>query len=117
LAQLGGVCWTTNVCRVVYVVDEPARFGFAYGTLRGHLLHGEERFLVEHNLADDTVCFDILAFSRPARLLARLGYPIVRWFQKRFGRDAKQAMLSATASLRLDKTTPVGSMTPNTHSV
>ena len=33
--------------RVVYVVDEPARAGFAYGTLPGHPESGEELFLVE----------------------------------------------------------------------
>jgi hypothetical protein len=25
--------WTLNTCRIVYVVDEATRFGFAYGTL------------------------------------------------------------------------------------
>lgn len=31
-------------CRVVYVVDEPDRVGFAYGTLDGHPERGEESF-------------------------------------------------------------------------
>jgi uncharacterized protein (UPF0548 family) len=39
--------WWLNACRVVYTVDEPCRFGFAYGTLPGHAERGEERFLVE----------------------------------------------------------------------
>lgn len=34
-------------CRVVAVVDEPARRGFAYGTLPGHPLSGEEQFTVQ----------------------------------------------------------------------
>ncbi len=33
-------------CRVVYVVDEPDRRGFAYGTLPGHPETGEELFCV-----------------------------------------------------------------------
>ncbi|GAA4732513.1 hypothetical protein GCM10023350_14890 [Nocardioides endophyticus] len=33
-------------CRVVYVVDEPERAGFAYGTLPGHPETGEELFLL-----------------------------------------------------------------------
>lgn len=33
-------------CRVVYVVDEPRRRGFAYGTLPGHPESGEELFVV-----------------------------------------------------------------------
>lgn len=51
--------------RVVYVVDEPDRKGFAYGTLPGHPESGEEAFVVELH-ADDTVAFTITAFSRPA---------------------------------------------------
>ena len=33
-------------CRVVAIVDEPDRFGFAYGTLPVHPEQGEESFLV-----------------------------------------------------------------------
>ncbi len=39
---------------VVSVVDEPDRQGFAYGTLTGHPLRGEEAFIVER-LADGSV--------------------------------------------------------------
>src|SRR5262249_13268581 len=35
--------WSLNACRIVYVVDEPACYGFAYGTLQGHAETGEER--------------------------------------------------------------------------
>ena len=88
--------WLLNACRIVYVIDEQqaalARFGFAYGTLPGHLEAGEERFLVEWNRTDDTVWYDILAFSRPHHWLARVGYPVARLFQKRFARDSKHAM-------------------------
>ena len=34
-------------CRVVYVVNEPHRRGFAYGTLPGHPERGEEAFIIE----------------------------------------------------------------------
>ena len=34
-------------CRVVYVVDEPDCFGFAYGTLPGHPEEGEEAFVIQ----------------------------------------------------------------------
>lgn len=60
----------TAPCRVVYVVDEPRRRGFAYGTLTGHPERGEELFLVER-LADDSVSFTVTAFSRPAAWWAR----------------------------------------------
>ncbi len=42
--------WWTNTCRIVYTVHEPEpirKFGFAYGTLPGHVERGEERFLIE----------------------------------------------------------------------
>lgn len=86
--------WSLNACRIVYVVDEPKRFGFAYGTLPGHVESGEERFTVEWH-EDDAVWYDILAFSRPNHFLARLGYPLVRRLQKRFARDSATAMKRA----------------------
>jgi uncharacterized protein (UPF0548 family) len=90
--------WWLNACRIVYVVDEKgpiSKFGFAYGTLPGHVESGEERFLIEWNHGDDGVWFDILAFSRPNHVLTRLGYPVVRRVQKRFGRDSAASMLKA----------------------
>jgi uncharacterized protein (UPF0548 family) len=87
--------WWLNACRIVYVVREDGRFGFAYGTLPDHAGTGEERFLVEWDRADGGVWYDILAFSRPHRLSARLGYPYLRRVQKRFGRDSAAAMRRA----------------------
>lgn len=90
--------WWLNACRVVYVVDETgplAKFGFAYGTLPGHVECGEERFLVEWDRGDDAVWYDILAFSRPNHVLTQLGYPVVRRLQRRFGRDSAASMLRA----------------------
>jgi uncharacterized protein (UPF0548 family) len=62
-------------CRIVYVVDEARRRGFAYGTLPGHPESGEEAFVVEW-AADDGVYLTIRAFSRPATVLAKLGGPL-----------------------------------------
>jgi len=83
-----------NAARIVYVIDEPRRFGFAYGTLPGHAERGEERFLVEH-LDDDSVWFDLLAISRPGYWLARLARPLTRRLQRSFARMAKLRMLAA----------------------
>jgi uncharacterized protein (UPF0548 family) len=94
IARLFGL-WYLNACRIVYVVseDEPVkRFGFAYGTLPEHAESGEERFTVEWNESDDTVWYDILAFSRPQQFLARLGYPFARRLQKRFAKDSTAAI-------------------------
>ena len=90
--------WWLNACKIVYVVDEPgpkSRFGLAYGTLPDHAARGEERFLIEWNQADNSVWYDILAFSRPRQLLARLAYPLARRLQKRFARDSTAAMWKA----------------------
>jgi uncharacterized protein (UPF0548 family) len=67
-------------CRVVYLIEEPQRSGFAYGTLPGHPESGEELFLLEQN-PDDSITFTIKAFSKPASALARAGGPITRWIQ------------------------------------
>jgi uncharacterized protein (UPF0548 family) len=67
-------------CRVVYLVDEPGRRGFAYGTLPGHPVSGEEAFVLEQR--GDSVTFTVTAFSRPATLLTKLGGPAGRLVQK-----------------------------------
>lgn len=95
MGQAAGFWWL-NACRIVYVTHETgpvSRFGFGYGTLPGHFESGEERFLIEFNRADNSVWYDVLAFSRPNHYLTRLGYPIIRRLQKRFGRDSGAAML------------------------
>jgi len=83
--------WWLNAARIVYVIDEPRRFGFAYGTLPGHVERGEERFLVEW-LENDEVWYDLRAFSRPRYWMVRLGRPIARMLQRRFARESKAAM-------------------------
>lgn len=74
-------------CRVVYVIDEPDRRGFAYGTLPGHPEEGEELFLLERR-ADGGADLTVRAFSRPASLLARAGGPMSRrvqdWMTRRY---------------------------------
>ncbi|HEY2109906.1 MAG TPA: DUF1990 domain-containing protein [Candidatus Acidoferrales bacterium] len=91
--------WSLNACRIVYVMHEKRAtetYGFAYGTLRQHGEIGEERFTVEFNPSDQSVWYDIYAFSRP-HLLPRLVYPFTRSLQKRFARDSLQAMLRAVS--------------------
>jgi uncharacterized protein (UPF0548 family) len=89
--------WSLNACRIVYVIDKEddrhKRFGFAYGTLPDHAERGEERFIVELDQKDNSVSYDILAFSRPNHFLSLVGYPVARLLQKRFARDSKLAML------------------------
>lgn len=96
VAQAFGVWWL-NAARIVYVVEEQTplrRFGFAYGTLPGHIEEGEERFLVEWRV-DGSVWYDLLAFSKPRHPLVRLGYPLARRVQRRFARESLAAMRRA----------------------
>ena len=93
--------WSLNAARIVYVLDEAdgavEKFGFAYGTLIEHGERGEERFSVEYHQADESVWYDLYAFSQPQHILARLGYPVSRMLQKRFAAESKQAMARETA--------------------
>ncbi|HEX8129206.1 MAG TPA: DUF1990 domain-containing protein [Pyrinomonadaceae bacterium] len=87
-----------NACRIVYLIKESGsveRYGFAYGTLPEHGEVGEERFSVEWNREDDSVWYDLYAFSRPRYPLSQLGYPVGRMLQKRFARESKLAMVRA----------------------
>ena len=99
--------WWLNACRIVYLIDEELeekKFGFAYGTLPDHAGAGEERFLIEMD-GDGSVWYDILAFSRPNHVLARIGYPYVRRVQKRFGQQSAAAMQQAVESALIIETT------------
>lgn len=69
-------------CRVVYVVDEPDRRGFAYGTLPGHPESGEELFLVRYDPATGDVIAEVAAFSRHATWWSRLGAPVTSLTQR-----------------------------------
>jgi uncharacterized protein (UPF0548 family) len=68
-------------CRVVEVIDEIDRWGFAYGTLPGHPEEGEEAFTVSIS-PDGTVRFEIAAFSRPGSPVVTLAGPIGRAAQR-----------------------------------
>lgn len=74
--------WVTATCRIVQVIDEPYRFGFAYGTLPHHPACGEERFIVTRDPSTDEVRLQVVAVSRPSTRLARFGGPIGRAFQR-----------------------------------
>jgi uncharacterized protein (UPF0548 family) len=115
LARVWGAWWL-NPCRVVYLEDGPRRVRFAYGTLAGHAESGEERFTAEW-LDDDTVWYDLYAFSRAGTWLTRLGYPLARRLQRKFARDSKAAFAAAcgtaaSASYAGDGASPFASRNP-----
>jgi len=69
-------------CRVVYVLDEPNRRGFAYGSLPGHAVSGEEMFGVRYDPADESVHAEVVAFSRPATWWSQIGAPVTSVIQR-----------------------------------
>ena len=91
--RVGWIYWF-NACRIVYVIDGPGRYGFAYGTLPGHVERGEERFVVEQDEGGQ-VWYHIAAFSRPGHWLTRLAYPLARRYQRQFVRGSFAAMQEA----------------------
>ena len=93
VARVLGIYWVNN-CRIVYVLDEktPVRkFGFAYGTLGEHVESGEELFCVEWR-SDDSVWYVLRAYSKPRFWLARLAYPVARYFQRKFVKESLEKM-------------------------
>ena len=91
--------YSLNACRIVYTIDELDRFGFAYGTLPEHAETGEERFSVEFDRTTGDVTYDLFAFSKPNPLLAKLGYPLTRYLQKRFAPESMAAMRRAVGRM------------------
>jgi uncharacterized protein (UPF0548 family) len=81
----------TAPCRVLRVIDEPDRAGFAYGTLPGHPEAGIEEFVLSRS-PTGLVRLDIDAVSRPATWYARLGAPLTRLVQARITRRYLRAL-------------------------
>jgi uncharacterized protein (UPF0548 family) len=91
-ALLKWVLWPAKIpTRVVYVIDEPDRKGFAYGTLPGHPERGEESFVVERR-TDESVWLTIRAFSRPSNRFFWAAYPVLRMMQAIFTERYKRAL-------------------------
>nr|WP_252727748.1 DUF1990 domain-containing protein [Curtobacterium sp. WW7] len=67
--------------RVVAIIDERDRKGFAYGTLDGHPLSGEESFVVERT-PDGSVWLQVRQFSQPASRKWRFVAPLLRRQQR-----------------------------------
>ncbi|NRB48709.1 MAG: DUF1990 domain-containing protein [Saprospiraceae bacterium] len=95
-------CWWGNACRIIYTVDTVDRFGFGYGTLKGHVEKGEEYFGVRME-ADGSVYYEVRAFSRPAIWLTKLTYPLPRLFQRKFIRQSKAQMQGQVGSMSAPK--------------
>lgn len=95
--------WSVDFCRVIYLLKDELgengvlRTGFAYGTLPGHAMRGEELFSIEWHPAGEQVWYDIFSFSLPAHALTRLITPVARAEQRRFARASlEQAAKIAT---------------------
>lgn len=86
--------------RIVAVVDEPDRYGYAYGTLPGHPERGEELFLIER-MADDQVVFTIRVDAKAADQLRMLTFAI-----RPLQRAALRRYLSAVAAVVRSKELP-----------
>ena len=91
--------WILNPARILYRLSESSlrdgrvrQFGFAYGTLPGHIAKGEECFSVEIDTITNEVQFRITVISRPGHLLSWIGSLIMTREQKRFRRLAGRAM-------------------------
>ena len=77
LGAKSGGAFILMTCRVIYVIDQPRRKGFAYGSLRGHPEAGEESFIAELDENDDVV-FTVGGFSRPGTVFTTIVSPIAR---------------------------------------
>jgi uncharacterized protein (UPF0548 family) len=83
-------------CRIVAVVDEPNRFGFAYGTLPVHPEAGEESFVIMRD-TEGSARFDVQAVSRPVDRMARRFSPISNRLQDAAVRRYLAAMQRAAS--------------------
>lgn len=83
--------WWENHCRIVYVQEKESEWGFAYGTLSDHVEKGEEYFYVRRDV-QGKIYYGINAFSRPNLWFTWLGYPLARFYQRKFVKDSLATM-------------------------
>lgn len=83
--------WWNSPCRIVYLLDEPNRFGFAYGTLPGHVEQGEELFLVTRDPDTGVIDYEIRMMARAEHFLAKAFPWVVGFMQRRFRRASLAA--------------------------
>lgn len=78
--------------RVVSIVAEDNRRGFAYGTREGHPVWGEEAFVV-HRSDDDDVWLTLRSLTRSATGRWRIAFPFAlvaqRWYRRRYLRSLR----------------------------
>ncbi|KAG6510057.1 UPF0548 protein At2g17695-like [Zingiber officinale] len=96
--------WMMMPLQIAYVREDTGglspnkvSFGFGSGTLRGHLLAGEERFSIERD-ENDKVWYEIYSFSKPAHILSVISYPYVKLRQKFFTLQSVDAMKKHVAT-------------------
>jgi uncharacterized protein (UPF0548 family) len=86
IAKIGPVTVCEPV-RVVDVVDQPTRRGFAYGTLFGHPVSGEEAFIAHRSL-DRRVWLTLRSLTRASRGAWGLAFPALlvaqRYYRHRY---------------------------------
>ncbi len=86
-------------CRIIETHDsvdaERQTYGFTYGTLRSHIMRGEERFEVWRDVATHEVGYTIHAMAAPGRWYSRLAKPLVDYYRGQFRRDSAKAMVKA----------------------
>jgi uncharacterized protein (UPF0548 family) len=81
--------------QVVAVVQQEDRCGFAYGTLDGHPVSGEEAFIA-WRAADGGVSFTLRSLTRPGRGWWRVSFPVARLAQRRYRRRYLSAVEDLT---------------------
>lgn len=70
-----GALVTREPVRVITVVDDPDRCGFAYGTRPGHPVSGEEAFIV-HRDSTGAVHLTLRSLTMPATGWRRVAFPL-----------------------------------------
>lgn len=96
LARVGPVVVREPV-QVVAVVQGQDRRGFAYGTLEGHPVSGEEAFIVSRT-PDGAVRLTLRSLTRAPRGPWRAAFPVAvvaqRWYRRRYARALVDGPLS-----------------------
>ncbi len=101
LFKIFGIWWI-NTAKIVYTIDESDKYGFAYGTLPGHVARGEELFFIKKD-QNGNIYYHIKAFSKPAYWIILLAFPLMRYFQRRFVKESMMIMQKLSNAINHDQ--------------
>lgn len=95
--------WDVDLpARVVFVIDEDNRAGYALGSLEGHPFVGEQAFVLELR-DDESVWLTVRQLGKPADAKYKVLAPAITWYQRQLTRKFLKALHPALVTTAVEE--------------